>query len=447
MAEQINQEITIPNDPPSSRDRVSFRLRADAFVAWMKTFATQINSLIPQLNTALEWINTNVQNALTYSQTATTQADIATTKASEANASATAALASKEAAEAIFDNFDDKYLGAKATAPTLDNDGNALVTGALYFKTTAPKGIYVYDAELSTWSSPTYVPTSHGSLSGRSDEDAHPISSITGLTLALEGTKGIAIASAESIIIGTAGLGNTIHITGTSTILSLGKASQDGVIRTLIFDGILTLTHNTTSLILPDSTSIITAVGDTAEFVCENSVDGYWRCLRYTRAVTPSVTFDKMPAGSIIDSVTFPMAALVVGSTAIPHDDTIPQITEGVQIMTATYTPKKATSKLKITVTVNISMPSAGGGYVGIALFRDGIVNAIGASHGIIGASQGQTRTFTVFDNANSTTSKTYSVRAGSETPSYPPSINGFNGSRYYGGAIVSSITIEEISQ
>jgi len=28
---------------------------------------------------------------------------------------------------------DDKYLGAKSSDPALDNDGNALVTGALYY--------------------------------------------------------------------------------------------------------------------------------------------------------------------------------------------------------------------------------------------------------------------------------------------------------------------------
>jgi hypothetical protein len=47
--------------------------------------------------------------------------------------SATAAAASATAAAASYDSFDDRYLGAKSTAPTLDNDGNALVTGAIYW--------------------------------------------------------------------------------------------------------------------------------------------------------------------------------------------------------------------------------------------------------------------------------------------------------------------------
>lgn len=33
----------------------------------------------------------------------------------------------------LLDSFDDRYLGAKAVEPTVDNDGNALIDGALYF--------------------------------------------------------------------------------------------------------------------------------------------------------------------------------------------------------------------------------------------------------------------------------------------------------------------------
>jgi len=51
--------------------------------------------------------------------------------------SATAAAASAAAAEASYDSFDDRYLGAKASAPSVDNDGNALITGALYWNTAS----------------------------------------------------------------------------------------------------------------------------------------------------------------------------------------------------------------------------------------------------------------------------------------------------------------------
>ena len=47
--------------------------------------------------------------------------------------SATAAANSAAAAEAAYDSFDDRYLGSKSTPPTLDNDGNPLIEGALYW--------------------------------------------------------------------------------------------------------------------------------------------------------------------------------------------------------------------------------------------------------------------------------------------------------------------------
>jgi hypothetical protein len=97
----------------------------------------------------------SASNAATSESNAATSATTATTKASEASTSASnaaTALTDTQAvlanAETVYDNFDDRYLGDKASDPTLDNDGNALLTGALYFNTT--DGVMkVYDG--STW--------------------------------------------------------------------------------------------------------------------------------------------------------------------------------------------------------------------------------------------------------------------------------------------------------
>jgi hypothetical protein len=51
--------------------------------------------------------------------------------------SATAAAASAAAAATTYDNFDDRYLGAKTSAPSVDNDGNTLLVGAIYWNSTA----------------------------------------------------------------------------------------------------------------------------------------------------------------------------------------------------------------------------------------------------------------------------------------------------------------------
>lgn len=82
---------------------------------------------------------TEVENAEGYATTAST-------KATEAAASALAAATDAATVAGILDTFDDRFLGEKATAPTVDNDGDALVVGTLYFKTSSPdSGMYIYD--------------------------------------------------------------------------------------------------------------------------------------------------------------------------------------------------------------------------------------------------------------------------------------------------------------
>ena len=68
--------------------------------------------------------------------------------ATDALNSANAASASAAAAADSFDAFDDRYLGSKASDPTTDNDGNALITGALYWNTTVNE-MRVWDG--SSW--------------------------------------------------------------------------------------------------------------------------------------------------------------------------------------------------------------------------------------------------------------------------------------------------------
>ncbi len=73
-------------------------------------------------------------------QTAATSAAASAVAAatSETNAAAheTNTAASAALVESVYDSFDDRYLGAKASDPTVDNDGNPLVTGAFYFNFT-----------------------------------------------------------------------------------------------------------------------------------------------------------------------------------------------------------------------------------------------------------------------------------------------------------------------
>lgn len=99
------------------------------------------------------------------------------------------------------------------------------------------------------------------------------------------------IASATTTNIGAANA-EYLAVSGTTTITAFDTVVA-GIYRVLKFDGILTLTHNATSLILPGSASITTAANDVAGFRSLGS--GYWRCEWYQRAsgaavVNPSAT-------------------------------------------------------------------------------------------------------------------------------------------------------------
>ena len=106
---------------------------------------------------------------------ATSSASSASSSASSASSSASAATAAKTAAEsardstlAAFDSFDDRYLGAKTGDPALDNDGNALAAGALYFNSSAGiMKVYTGSAWVAAYvSGADFLPLSGGALSG-----------------------------------------------------------------------------------------------------------------------------------------------------------------------------------------------------------------------------------------------------------------------------------------
>jgi hypothetical protein len=76
--------------------------------------------------------------------------DVVAGSATAAASSATAAASSAAEAATTYDNFDDRYLGAKAVPPTLDNNGDALITGALYWN-SVDNAMYAWDG--SAWGS------------------------------------------------------------------------------------------------------------------------------------------------------------------------------------------------------------------------------------------------------------------------------------------------------
>jgi len=80
---------------------------------------------------------TSETNAATSETNAANSATSAASSASSASSAQTAAESARDEALAAADNFDDTYLGSKASDPTVDNDGDALTAGDLYFNTTS----------------------------------------------------------------------------------------------------------------------------------------------------------------------------------------------------------------------------------------------------------------------------------------------------------------------
>lgn len=177
-------------------------------------------------------------------------------------------------------------LATSAASPLLLTNGQ-LITIALTLQTTGGATLtipdfanvsdeFVFKTKSVTMSNKTFVAPVLGAATG------------TSLVLSsfLNEAKGADIASSGTTNIGAA-TGNYVNITGVTTITAFDTV-QAGTRRELNFNGILTLTYNATSLILPTAANITTAAGDTATFISLGS--GNWICTKYQRANGAALT-------------------------------------------------------------------------------------------------------------------------------------------------------------
>jgi len=111
---------------------------ANAGTSESNAAASAAAALVSENNAADSETNaaTSETNAAASESAAASSESNAASSESNASTSETNAAASEAAAAASYDAFDDRYLGAKGVVPTLDNDGDALTTGALYFNTS-----------------------------------------------------------------------------------------------------------------------------------------------------------------------------------------------------------------------------------------------------------------------------------------------------------------------
>ncbi len=253
--------------------------------------------------------------------------------------------------------------------------------------------------------------------------------------------KGTAVASAATTDIGSAN-SDYVEVSGTTTITSLGTTSARNHVW-VKFQGALTLTHNATSLVLPTGANITTAAGDVAEFV--RSTGGNWQCLGYHPANgKPVAAFAAadMPAGCLIQSLAASSATNADLSTAIPNDDSLPQNTEGTEIVTQAITPASSTSIIEI----EAGWYAAGSAATLItgALFVDSTANALAAGTAVAGSvSQPCPGRLIHRETAGSTSARTYKLRVGPHTGTIR--LNGSTSGRLMGGALKTWIVVREI--
>ena len=116
-------------------DTDHFALLVDAVSA--ATSATNAASSATASASSATAAASSASTASTQASNASSSASTASTQATNASNSATAAAASAASAASALDNFDDTYLGAKSSDPSVDNDGDALNAGDLYFNTSS----------------------------------------------------------------------------------------------------------------------------------------------------------------------------------------------------------------------------------------------------------------------------------------------------------------------
>lgn len=142
----------------------------------------------------------------------------------------------------------------------------------------------------------------------------------------------------------------------------------------------------------------------------------------------------------------FQTGAAATGSNTAANDDNIRQNTEGDEYMTLAFTPKSATSKLKIDVVWWGTNSSASPLNLIGMLFRDSVPNAL-ASVAKVFTANGNTEfiMFSHFMDSPGTSSTTFKVRVGGVSAG-TSTFNGSAGVRKQGGRYASSITITEIA-
>ena len=145
---------------------------------------------------------------------------------------------------------------------------------------------------------------------------------------------------------------------------------------------------------------------------------------------------------NLIQMVTVTTGSAILINSSIPDDNTIPQKTEGVEVLTLAITPKSATNILYIEFDTWMSFNS-GNSYAECALFQDATTNGIAYAYAAYSSAEDDYLTMRHIMAAGTTSATTFKARVGlAANTGYVNALP--DGTQIFGGVSGTILTIRE---